>query len=75
MNERLPLMEWESEVRVVKQSASSMVSMLVVMAAGIVPMVVLVAMPGVSGYIVYGVLVALMAGFLGCCHVLDRRAS
>lgn len=73
VNERLPLMEWESEVRVVKQSASSMVSMLVVMAAGIVPVVVLVAMPGVSGYIVYGVLVALMAGFLGCCHFFDRR--
>ena len=60
VNEMLPLLDWESEVRVVKQSASTMVTMLVGMAAAIIPIVVLVAVPGISVYGVYLVTVVLL---------------
>lgn len=61
MNELMPLLDWESEVRVVKQSASTMVTMLVGMATAIVPIVVLVAVPGISVYGVYLVTVVLLS--------------
>lgn len=60
VNEMLPLLEWESEVRVVKQGASTMVTMLVGMVTAVVPVVILVAMPGISVYGVYLVTVALL---------------
>ena len=61
VNELMPLLDWESEVRVVKQSASTMVTMLVGMATAIVPIVVLVAVPGISVYGVYLVTVVLLS--------------
>ncbi len=60
VNELLPLMEWESEVRVVKQSASSMVSMLAIMVTAVVPIMILMTVPGISSYLVYGVLTAVL---------------
>ena len=75
VNEMLPLMEWESEVRVVKQSASSMVSMLVIMVTAFVPIVILMTVPGISNYGVYGILAVLMAGFVCICSFFDRRSG
>ncbi len=60
VNELFPLLDWENEVRVVKQSASTMVTMLVGMATAIVPIVVLVAVPGISAHVVYLVTVVLL---------------
>lgn len=73
VNERLPLMEWESEVRVVKQSASTMLSMLIGVASAFVPIVLLMVMPGLSNYGMYAVLVAVMAGFICLSMFLDSR--
>lgn len=60
VNELFPLLDWESEVRVVKQSASTMVTMLVGLVTAAVPVVILVAVPGVSVYGVYLALVVLL---------------
>ena len=61
VNELMPLFDWESEVRVVKQSASTMVAMLVGLITAIIPIVVLVSVPGMSDYGVYLVTVILLS--------------
>ncbi len=41
INSRFPVFDWDSEVRVVKQSASVFLTMLLGMAAGIIPVLVI----------------------------------
>lgn len=43
INSRLPIFDWDSEVRVVKQSASVLLTMLLGMAAGIIPVAMILA--------------------------------
>lgn len=61
VNEKLPVFDWESEVRVVKQGASVLVTMLAMLVVVAVPVVALLACPGVSAYPVYGVTAAVLA--------------
>lgn len=70
VNEWLPVFDWESEVRVVKQSASVIVSMLVGMVAAFVPLAVLVLFPGISAYAVYIVTAVLL---LAAACVIPKR--
>ena len=62
INEKLPVFNWDSEVRVVKQSASTFVTMLVVMAAAMVPVVILFVVPDFPVYGVHGAVVAVLVG-------------
>ncbi len=55
VNEKFPLFGWENEIRVVKQSASVLVSLLVNTIAALVPFAVLAACPGITAYTVYAV--------------------
>ncbi|MBO5197707.1 MAG: hypothetical protein J6B85_04195 [Lachnospiraceae bacterium] len=60
-NLRFPVLDWKSETVVVKQSAASMCGILVGMVGGIIPVGLVIAMPGVNPYQLYlGVLAGLI---------------
>lgn len=60
INRKFPLFDWENEMRVVKQSASTMLTMLASMASALVPAVVLLACPDIPAPAVYAVTVVLL---------------
>ena len=62
VNCKFPLLEWENEVRVVKQSASTMITMLICMFTGIVPLVIVVIGGGLPIFAVNMVLAAVLIG-------------
>nr|WP_305114723.1 hypothetical protein [uncultured Acetatifactor sp.] len=68
INERMPVFDWENETRVVKQSASSMLSMLTDMAAGLIPIVVLAAFPAVPDIWIHAAVVCVL---LGAVWIMD----
>ena len=60
INEKFPLFNWENEIRVVKQSASVLLSLLVSSITALVPFVVLAVCPGIPAYAVYAVTACLL---------------
>ncbi|MCI9336317.1 MAG: hypothetical protein HFH93_02065 [Lachnospiraceae bacterium] len=72
INEKMPVFDWENETRVVKQSASSMITMLVDMAAGVAAIWVLAAFPDVPGLWIHAGLVCVL---LGAVWVMDRMGG
>ena len=74
INERLPIFEWDNEVRVVKQSASTMVSLLAGAVAALVPLGVLVAMPELPAHIVYAVVVCVLAAGIWIMEAGGKKA-
>lgn len=62
VNCRFPLLEWENEARVVKQSASTMLTMLICMLTGIVPLVIVVVGGNLPAFAVNMVLAAVLTG-------------
>ena len=61
VNCRFPLFDWENEVRVVKQSASTMLTMLVCMVSMLIPAVALLVCPDIPAAVVYAVTIVLLA--------------
>ncbi|MCI8789576.1 MAG: hypothetical protein HFH92_10780 [Lachnospiraceae bacterium] len=74
INEKLPVFNWDSEVRVVKQSSSTFVTMLAVMAAAVVPVVILFVAPDFPVYGVHGAVVAVLAGATLLMEACGRNA-
>ena len=60
INLKFPVLDWENETRVVKQSASTMVTMLVDMVLGLPPIICLIAFKTISVNIVMGVTLVLL---------------
>ncbi len=75
VNKLFPLLEWESEVRVVKQSASTMVTMLVGMITAVVPVVILVMVPGTFTHGVYLVLTVLLLAATWGMNLGNKRVG
>ena len=78
VNRKFPLLEWENETRVVKQSASAMIIMLVGLFSGIIPLAILVIFREISAYVVYTVLIGVMllaAGLLDSVGVTNMGIS
>lgn len=74
VNLAMPVFEWESEVRVVKQSASGMVTMLMGMVSAIVPAVILFLTGFAARTTVYTATVALLLLATGGLYVkISRR--
>ena len=61
INLALPVLNWDNEVRVVKQSASTMVAMLVGVVSAIIPIVVLIVMPGINVHLVSFIMVGVIS--------------
>lgn len=74
INEKLPVFNWDSEVRVVKQSSSTFVTMLAVMAVAVVPVVILFVAPDFPVYGVHGAVVAVLAGATLLMEACGRNA-
>lgn len=74
INERLPIFDWDNEVRVVKQSASTMVSLLVGAVAALVPLGVLVALPELPAHIVYAVVVCVLGAGIWIMEAGGKKA-
>ena len=66
INSRFPIFDWESETRVVKQSAAVSLMLLVGMVSGVIPMAVLVGAREIPAEAVYAVTVGGMAGVILC---------
>ena len=62
VNLKFPVMEWESEVRVVKQSASVFVMSVTGIISGMVPAGILIYFRNSPAYIIYGALLCLLTG-------------
>ena len=62
LNLKLPLMEWESEVRVVKQSASVFLMIPAGIVSGVAPAGILIYFYHIPAYMIYGALVCLFTG-------------
>lgn len=61
INSKFPLFDWENEVRVVKQSASTMLTMLVSLVSVLVPAAALLVCPDIPAAVVYAVTIVLLA--------------
>jgi ABC-2 type transport system permease protein len=68
INCKFPVFDWENETRVVKQSASTLVAMLVGMVTGIVPLVALAQLPA---YVIYLVFVLVLAAAIAALECID----
>ncbi len=55
VNQRFPVFEWDNEARVVKQSASTSVSLLLGLVTGMIPFAFLVLQPDIPAWGIYGV--------------------
>lgn len=55
VNQRFPVFEWDNEARVVKQSASTSVSLLLGLVTGVIPFAFLVLQPDIPAWGIYGV--------------------
>lgn len=72
INSRFPLFDWENEVRVVKQSASTMLTMLACLVSVLVPAAVLLVCPDIPAAAVYAVTAVLLAAAIWW---MDRKAA
>ena len=72
VNSRFPVFDWENEVRVVKQSASTMLTMLVCLVSVLVPAAVLLVCPDIPAAAVYAVTAVLLATAV---WGMDRKAA
>ena len=72
-NRRFPLLEWENETRVVKQSASTMVAMFVGVLSGIIPLGILVIFREISAYMVYTILMGVLLLIIGVLEIKTVR--
>lgn len=71
INCKFPVFDWENETRVVKQSASTLVAMLVGMVTGIVPLVALIALAQLPAYVIYLVFVLVLAAAIAALECID----
>ena len=72
INSKFPLFDWENEVRVVKQSASAMLTMLASMVSALVPIAVLLACPDIPAAAVYAVTAFLL---VAAVWGMDRKTA
>ncbi|MCI8530234.1 MAG: hypothetical protein HFH82_13950 [Lachnospiraceae bacterium] len=75
VNRKFPLLDWENEVRVVKQSTSTLLTMLIGMTSGMVPLFVLVAFQTIPAYVIYGVLSVILLGIAGILWGIQNNSS
>lgn len=61
INRRFPVFDWENETRAVKQSTSVFLMVLTGMLSGALPVIVLLAVPGILAGVVYAVTVGVLA--------------
>lgn len=72
VNCRFPVLEWENETRVVKESAATFIMMLAGIASGIVPMGALMLFRGIPAFAVYAVWVCVL---LAASRLADRSGE
>ena len=70
VNRKLPIFDWDNETRVVKQSASSVLMLVIGALSGMIPLGVLLYVPNMPIYLVYVVVVCVMVGAMA---LVSRR--
>ena len=70
VNRKLPIFDWDNETRVVKQSASSVLMLVIGALFGMIPLGVLLYVPNMPIYLVYVVVVCVMVGAMA---LVSRR--
>lgn len=73
VNLAFPVFNWESEVRVVKQSATTFITMLVGMAGSIVPLIIMIFIEERFSNIMNIVVVLILVVLTGILYVLNNR--
>lgn len=73
INKKIPVFDWDNEVRVVKQSAATFLMMIVGVTTGMVPLGCLIYMQGASVNLVMGVIVAVLTAGTGICAGLLKK--
>ena len=75
VNLAMPVLDWENETNVVKQSASTLVSMLAGFAGLIPPMICIFAFPGISGQMIYLLTTVILLGVTAVLHLSNMKKS
>lgn len=65
INKKFPIFDWDNETRVVKQSASSLVMLLVGGLSGMIPLAVLIYAQNIPAYVVYSVSACVLVLVIG----------
>lgn len=73
VNLLFPVLNWESEVRVVKQSASTMVMMLIGMVSSILPLAAVIVLRNVSVHLLNTAFVVLLLAVTGILYTGNNR--
>ena len=75
INLKMPLFDWETEAAVVKQSGAMLVSMLISMASGIVPMVLVFILPESLTNLCLGAVTVLVLAVTAVLYRRNRRVD
>ncbi len=75
INMALPLLQWESEVQVVKQSGAAFISMLTAFIVGIVPIGILLVFQKLSAGIVFLAVLIVLSGLTFILYIKNQRKA
>lgn len=74
INRKFPVFDWENETRVVKQSVSTLLMLLVGAVVGLLPLAAIIYFSQIPTVVIYAVFVILLSVFACIPYTAPRRA-